>query len=209
MMIAALLAVLALGAEVQAPRPPATAEQLVACTDESGRRDDSAIIAACTAVLEAGNTDETTRLNALSHRARAYDRLFDYRHALPDFREAARIAPRNPRLLNGLCWSLAVLGESLDEALAACNAALEDSPGNPAVLDSRGLVELKQGRFQEAWNDYNAAVQTEPRGLSWLYGRGIAAIRLGREAEGRADLAAAEAAYPSIAAMYERYGIRP
>lgn len=182
---------------------------MVRCTDERPDRDNGAVVAACTSLLETPATTAPVRFDALSHRARAYVRLGDYPNALPDFRQAVREAPHNWQMTNGLCWTLAVLGRDLDEARTACDASLRDQPGNPEALDSRGLVALKQGRFQDAWNDYDAALRIEPRGLSWLYGRGIAALRLGHDREGRADVAAAQAAYPAIAHMFESYGIRP
>src|SRR5205085_5955723 len=142
-------------------------------------------------------------------RARAYVRLSDDRHAMPDYRAAFRAGVTEPAVANGLCWTLAVLGESLDEARAACDTRLRIAPDDPETLDSRGLVYLKQGRFQDAWDDYDCAVRINPYGISWLYGRGIAALRLGRTEEGRRDIELAESGYPRIRAMYERYGIRP
>jgi hypothetical protein len=44
--------------------------------------------------------------------------------------------------------------------------------------------------------------------ISW-YGRGIAALRLRRTGEGQTDLAAALAADPGVAALYESYGVTP
>jgi tetratricopeptide (TPR) repeat protein len=61
-------------------------------------------------------------------RGRAYDQLGDHRRAVADFREAVRRAPRDPDMANALCWNLAVLGEHLDEARAACDAALRARP---------------------------------------------------------------------------------
>lgn len=179
------------------------------CVDEDPARRDDDVVVACSALLEGSRLVDTRRADAISHRARAYARLGDYRRAVPDFREALRIGVGDPQIANGLCWSLAVLGQSLDEARAACDASLRAAPGDPRTLDSRGLVALKQGRFQDAWDDYDSAVRTEPNGISWLYGRGIAALRLGRSDEGRVDLERAEAMYPAIAGLYEGYGIRP
>ncbi len=63
---------------------------------------------------------------------------------------------------NALCWILAIRSESLDEARAACDASLRVRPNHAPTLDSRGMVGLKQGRFQDAWNDYDAAVRSTP-----------------------------------------------
>ena len=71
------------------------------------------------------------------------------------------------------------------------------------------MVGLKQGRFQDAWNDYDAAVRINPNGASWVYGRGIAALRLGRTEEARADIARAQALAADVTQFYADYGIRP
>lgn len=201
------LAALALGAFVQAA--PAEDADMARCRDPSPDRDERAVVSACSAVLERGSLRGMEFAQVQALRARAYVRLSDYRHAAPDYRAAFRAGITEPPAANGLCWSLAVLGESLEEALAACNARLRVAPDDPETLDSRGLVYLKQGRFQDAWNDYDRAVRINPRGISWLYGRGIAALRLGRTAEGRRDIEFAKAGYPAIGGMYLSYGIQP
>jgi hypothetical protein len=80
-------------------------------------------------------------------------------------------------------------------------------PGMGAALDSRGLVRIKRGEFEEALHDYEAALVTDPGRGHYLYGRGVARIRLGQEAAGRADLAAAERAEPGVTNMYRSYGV--
>jgi tetratricopeptide (TPR) repeat protein len=109
--------------------------------------------------------------------------------------------------LNQRCWTRAVAGVELDKARLACDQALWAQPDAPPILDSRGVVGLKQKRFQAAWNDFGAVVKTAPRNARALYGRGLAAIGLGREAEGRADIAAAENINRNIATAYAGIGI--
>jgi Flp pilus assembly protein TadD len=202
----ALLALALTGLAMHEQRPVQDGQR-VQCGDENTDRNDHLIVEACTALLRSGGSDHERRFFALSHRARAYARSSDYQRAVPDFREAVRLEAGDHRMWNGLCWSLAVRGDSLAEARAACDRGLRLHPDDPEILDSRGLVLLKEGWFQEAWNDYDRACRIEPRGISWLYGRGIAAIRLGRVDEGLADLELAETGYPGIRAMYERFGI--
>ena len=179
------------------------------CLDNSPQRNDAVVVTACSALLERRGLlgSQVNMIKAL--RARAYARQRDYRHAASDYRDAFRAGVWEPSVANGLCWSLAVIGESLDEARVACDARLREVPDDPETLDSRGLVSLKQGRFQDAWDDYNRAFRINPQGVSWLYGRGVAALRLGRSEEGRRDIELAEMGYPGIGAMYASYGIRP
>lgn len=134
----------------------------------------------------------------------------DHRRALADYRKALRRLPRDADIGNAVCWTLAAhLRSHFDEARAACDAALRARPDDPALLDSRGMVGLRQRRFQAAWNDYDAAVRLQPDGPSWVYGRGIAALRLGRTAQGRADIARAQALHGEVAQFYADFGLRP
>jgi Flp pilus assembly protein TadD len=205
-LLSILFAYLAIGPSPIQP-PQQREEERARCSDESAARDDNAVVAACTALLRRADREDDAL--AISHRARAYVRLGDYARAVPDYRKAVQLQAGDYRMWNGLCWSLAVRGEDLVEGRAACDRGLQLHPDDPEILDSRGLLSLKQGRFQDAWNDYDRACSIEPRGLSWLYGRGISALRLGRVEEGAADLRRAETEYPRIRPMFESYGIVP
>jgi tetratricopeptide (TPR) repeat protein len=109
---------------------------------------------------------------------------------------------------NQRCWARAVAGLELGVALEACNAALAE--GNRAsILDSRALVFLKLGRFQDAWNDFNTAVGMSAENPHYLYGRGVAALHLGRQSEGRADLERAASMDGEISLEYAANGVRP
>jgi tetratricopeptide (TPR) repeat protein/predicted aspartyl protease len=116
--------------------------------------------------------------------------------------------PRVVRAYNARCWARAVLGQDLDKALHDCNAGLRRSPHAAALLDSRGLVNLRANRLKDAIADYNEALKINPR-IAWsLYGRGIAEIRRGSNAEGEADIAAAKALAPRLPELAQKFGVR-
>src|SRR5437868_4833740 len=119
---------LALGWLAQAPSGPTEDPAMTQCQDASPGRNDNMVAEACSAVLkrDALHGIDFARVQAL--RARAYVRLRDNRRAAPDYRAAYRAGVREPSVANGLCWSLAVLGESLEEARAACDARLRIEP---------------------------------------------------------------------------------
>jgi hypothetical protein len=71
------------------------------------------------------------------------------------------------------------------------------------------LVHLRRGEFQAAFADYDAAVRGAPNQIGSRYGRGIARLRLGQTAAGQADIAAASARDPNIAARFAGYGVSP
>ena len=178
------------------------------CLNGYGEFEREAQIDACDTIIASEEFEGVRLAIAYASRARARSELGDFRRAVVDYREAVRLAPGNPSLLNGLCWNMALANDNLDEARAICDESLRIRPNDDNTLDSRGMVGLKQGRFQQAWADYDAAFQRN--GIApFLYGRGIAAKRLGRTTEGDADIAAALEMDPGIAETYARRGMTP
>lgn len=116
---------------------------------------------------------------------------------------------RRASALNGRCWARALAGVDLPAALSDCNAAIRLRPGNPAFLDSRGLVEVRMGDLDKAIHDYDTALAREPK-MAWsLYGRGIAKQRKGDAAGAKADFDASAAIAPKLAAHAKAFGITP
>ena len=111
--------------------------------------------------------------------------------------------------LNGRCWTRAEWGRQLALALADCDAALKLSPGAAAVLDSRGLVLFRLGRYVDAVASYDDALRSRPGQAESLFGRGLAKLRAGMKAEASADLAAARAAKAGIDGEFAQFGVSP
>lgn len=141
-------------------------------------------------------------------RGEAYAALGDYARAVANFDRA----PAQPFIYNSRCWWRAVANVELATARQNCDDALAgaaDDLQRADYLDSRGLVNLREEKWAEAWADYDAAVRLNPDFAHALYGRGLAAIRAGRTTEGRADVARAIRLDTEIAATYARFGFRP
>lgn len=159
------------------------------------------------------DADEATRIDPryaspYQSRARFYAMRGNHARASEEMRMAAKLDPESPAIQEILCWSLALARLDLPAARAACDTSLRLRPNDSNTLDSRGMVGLRQQRYQDAWNDYDAAFRLDPNAAHALYGRGIAAIRLGR-ADGRADIERASAMDPDVARQYNGYGERP
>lgn len=169
--------------------------------------------------------DETVRLKPTwgNYNIRGKARLnhHDYVRALTDYRESWRLllaekpqdtTSRNSVAVNQamLCWEFAEAGQLLDTANELCDAALsfENLYDRGNAWDSKGLIALRQNRFQDAWNNYDQAVKLDAKHASFFYGRGIAAQRLGRAAESQSDIAQALTLDPKIAGTYAGYGIK-
>jgi tetratricopeptide (TPR) repeat protein len=160
-------------------------------------------IAACTAGLDLA-PGETDRGMMLFDASDARLGAGDFNGAIADADRAAALLGLNRDVLNAQCWTRAVANRELDRARIACDASLAIEV-QPAVLDSRGLVNLREGKWQAAWEDYDAAFAADPTLTVSLYGRGLAALALGNSRDGEADLRRSATA----AAEFARYGLTP
>ena len=115
----------------------------------------------------------------------------------------------SPYAWDGLCWSWAAENRHLHRALRDCNRALARVPGSTPVLDSRGWVDLRLGKWQRALRDYDAALEAHPHRPLPLYGRGLAELRLGKTSAAHTDFAAAQRIDPDTARRYAQIGLAP
>jgi tetratricopeptide (TPR) repeat protein len=149
---------------------------------------------------------------ALSLRGLAYLGQRDFDHAIRDFDRAAILNPSEETWQYLRCSARAQGARDLDVARAACDAAIERARGRLRFMyyRTRGLVGLRQERWQDAWDDYDEAsrggILEQAPGL---FGRGIAALRLGRTSEGQADIARATQLRSGVAQTFSEYGIVP
>ncbi len=130
--------------------------------------------------------------------------------ALEDYDAAIAAQGDNAAYRNSACWARATLGRELDRALADCNEALRLKPRNPGYLDSRAMVQMRAGAFALAEADYTAALTAAGNRFPHAqYGRGVARLKQGKTAGGQADIAAASAADPELAARFAGFGLAP
>jgi TonB family protein len=120
---------------------------------------------------------------------------------------AAQAKATDAHALNTVCWQMATAGVALATALAACEAAVAEDPNNSAIIDSRGFVLLRLGRFAKAIECYDSALKIRPTLASSLYGRGLAKLQQGTESAGKADVRAALALDATIAERFSSYGL--
>lgn len=125
--------------------------------------------------------------------------------AAQDFQAVRAASAGDAFALNDLCWTAALAGVMLDQALRDCDAALALEPDAASILDSRGRVLLQQGDAAAARAAYDAALTKEPTQAASLYGRGLARIALGETEAGEADKAAALAVSSRAAEAFRAY----
>ncbi|MEO7248205.1 MAG: DUF3857 domain-containing protein, partial [Novosphingobium sp.] len=116
--------------------------------------------------------------------------------------------PGNADLLNGRCWAKALGQIELESALKDCTKAIELSSQTAPILDSRGVVWFRMGRYQEALDDIDAALLQVPGLAQSHYVRNLVLRRLNRSAEADKDLALARRLRPQVEAEYAQYGLK-
>jgi tetratricopeptide (TPR) repeat protein len=144
----------------------------------------------------------------LVREALAYDRagLYDAEIGLYD-----QLIAKTPTawLYNARCWARGQSGHDLPAALADCDASLKLKPDAAATFDSRGLVDMRLGRLDDAIRDYDAALALAPKQAPSLYGRGVAKLRKGDKQAGQADIDAAKTISANVGETFARLGLAP
>ncbi len=80
----------------------------------------------------------------------AHERTDDWKSAEADFREALRLRPDQPQVLNYLGYSYLELEQNYDEALDLIERAVAAQPDSGYIVDSLGWAYYRLGRFDEA-----------------------------------------------------------
>lgn len=140
------------------------------------------------AALDAGLAASPDDFSLLSQRGEARALAGDADGARADFSLMRRMAAGDPALMNNVCWSQAISGFDLDQALADCDIAV--ASGEAGIIDSRAMVLLQLERYAEAKAAYDQALEAMPDLMASLYGRGLARLALGDDG-GREDMARA------------------
>ena len=113
----------------------------------------------------------------------------DARDAMMD--KALALSPDNASLLNERCFRLGLENKNLAQALQDCDRAVNAHPKDAAILDSKGLVLYRMGKYQDALATYNQVLMLAPRQAPSLFMRGQTKRKLG-DGTADADIAAAK-----------------
>jgi tetratricopeptide (TPR) repeat protein len=148
--------------------------------------------------------------NGFYNRGLTYSRKGDHERAIADFTSGLGLDANSSQLWGQRCWSRAVIGKQLQEAVDDCTKASGLAPKIPQIFAYRGFVYLKLGQFDKALADYDAAfaLTKTPDHADWLYVRGVTKLKKGDTAGGNADIASAKAMKADIAEEYATYGIK-
>jgi Flp pilus assembly protein TadD len=90
------------------------------------------------------------------------ERTDDFAGAEANMREALRLNPDEPRVLNYLGYSFVDRGEKLDEALGMIERAVAREPGSGYIIDSLAWAYFRLGRYADAVEPMERASLLEP-----------------------------------------------
>lgn len=118
-------------------------------------------------------------------RGSAYEQANDWARAEPDLREALKLSPQEPVVLNYLGYALLDRGLRLAEAQALIEAAARLKPDDGFITDSLGWAYYRTGQFGKAVTALELAVAAEPGDPTINEHLGDAYWRVGRKLEAR------------------------
>ncbi len=96
------------------------------------------------------------------NRGITYERAGEWQKAEHDFRQALRLSPGQPSVLNYLGYSLIERGERLREALDMVKRAVQARPNDGYIVDSLGWAYYRLGRYEDAVRELERAVSLRP-----------------------------------------------
>lgn len=155
--------------------PDPMASDRATCADSDRPAADR--VAACTALIESGELDETARLQAQAHRGGAHRAAGDVTPALRDFEAVLRADESNADALEGRAAILLASGQL--DAAEALLSRLDETGEKPAIVAfMRGEIAQSRGDFAVAIERYDEAVSREERMAIAFARRGRAKQRL-------------------------------
>jgi tetratricopeptide (TPR) repeat protein len=122
--------------------------------------------------------------------------------AIADSTQAIALNPKDPAPWKDRCLWRSTSGD-LTNALADCTQSLLLEPDQSAVLATRGLINLKLKHYDASIADNRAALKLKPKLAMSLYGLGLAQ-QAKHDPHAKANLAAAKAINPNVAALFEQ-----
>jgi len=172
-----------------------------ACINAKGDTAPARIIQACTESLDQDIFEGRTRFFLFAARAAGYFAAGDKQHALEDFNEAIRMAPRNAYVYYNRGVFYAAQSDSAS-ALQDFDTALGINSKFVPALRQRARVYQARGNFVEARADYSTAIGLEPKTATLWSERGYVAIRQQDYAGAVKDEAEAIRLDPKLARAY-------
>ncbi|MBY8823330.1 hypothetical protein [Sphingomonas colocasiae] len=160
---------------------PAEVRKAYSACQAPPREQLAALIEACGKALEV-EKDPLKRSILLVLRSQSNVLSKDYRQALSDAQEAARLAPERWESLNQLCWASAVSGTDVPGAKNACAQAVGLSGARTDARHSDAIYSMRTGNWRRAATLLDGLYEQNAKKFSEAaYGSAIAAANLSAE----------------------------
>jgi tetratricopeptide (TPR) repeat protein len=143
---------------------------------------------------------------AYAHRARAKLRLEDRGGARADYDTAVRLDGTLAEARAGRCWLNLREERDLGVARNDAEAAVAVDPQLVEAQLCRGILQLRDGEWEDARRAFEAALAIEPGNPTALFGRGVARRRSG-DREGRADMNQARDFDRHVGEAFDEWGV--
>jgi tetratricopeptide (TPR) repeat protein len=114
-----------------------------------------------------------------------YERSHQWPKAEADLKEALKLFPEQPHVLNYLGYSWIDQGTHLDEGMAMIKRAVQQRPDDGYIVDSLGWAYFKLGKYDEAVKQLERAIELKPEDPTINDHLGDAYWRVGRTLEAK------------------------
>ncbi len=145
---------------------------------------------------------------AYQNRGVVYNAMGDRTRAIADYTRAIQLKPDLAVAYNNRGVALSASGDS-QHAVADFTKAIELDNTNPWAFNNRGDAYFRMHNWSAAIDDYSRALALKSDLAYALYARGAAKTYRGDRISGRADMEAANAMNPRVAAEQAHDGIAP
>lgn len=136
------------------------------------------------AVIAIGAADRND-WNLYYQRGIAHERTKNWALGEASFKEALKLYPEQPQVLNYLGYSWVDRNENLEEALGMIRKAVSLRPDDGYIVDSLGWAYYRLGKFDEATAELESAIRLRPEDATINDHLGDAFWRVGRKLEAR------------------------
>lgn len=172
-----------------------------ACINQKGDTPPPRIIQACTESLAQDIFEGNTRFFLFASRAAGYFAAGDKQHALDDYNEAVRLAPRNAYIYynRGVFYAAQA---NQDSALRDFDTAIGLNSKLVPALRQRARIQQARGNFLDARQDYSTAIGLQPKTAALWSERGYVALRQQDYESAAKDEAEAIRLDPKLARAY-------
>lgn len=119
-------------------------------------------ISAYDTALALHGKDDRAQWFVLHARGISHERLGNWPQAEADFRQALKLNPDHPRVLNYLGYSLVEKKQNLQEALSMIERAVDARPDSGYIIDSLAWALYSLGRYDEAVGHMERASELMP-----------------------------------------------